>query len=230
MHSMPPLVTISSAALGPPALQLLLALDQVLAHARDPLARRVLQRDGRRPRARSRAAISSSSSVGNVAGFGNPPVIESTPGGLPARIVGQLVAAAQARPAGERARRSQPSTRKASALASPRSSAATCSAWFVRSCSASPRACAARIARSLRADRLRRSPAPPRSAAAGRSARRRRRRTRCRPGATSTPPQTIVRAGRGARHGRARARRRAAREHRQPDARAARARRGRSRR
>src|ERR671915_495392 len=34
----------------------------------------------------SRAAISSSSSVGNVAGFGKPPVMESTPGGLPARI------------------------------------------------------------------------------------------------------------------------------------------------
>src|SRR5262245_15367105 len=35
---------------------------------------------------RRRAAISSSASVGKVAGFGKPPVIESTPGGLPARI------------------------------------------------------------------------------------------------------------------------------------------------
>src|ERR671923_899237 len=33
-----------------------------------------------------RTAISSSTSVGNVSGFGNPPVIERTPGGVPARI------------------------------------------------------------------------------------------------------------------------------------------------
>ena len=35
----------------------------------------------------SRAAISTSNSVANVAGFGNPPVIPSVPGGGPARIV-----------------------------------------------------------------------------------------------------------------------------------------------
>ena len=35
----------------------------------------------------SRSAISTSRSVANVAGFGNPPVIPSVPGGGPARIV-----------------------------------------------------------------------------------------------------------------------------------------------
>ena len=35
----------------------------------------------------SRPAISASSSVGNVAGFGNPPVIPSVPGGGPARMI-----------------------------------------------------------------------------------------------------------------------------------------------
>ena len=127
----------------------------------------------------SRAAISSSSSVGNVAGLGKPPVIDSTPGGLPARIV------VSSSPPRSRVRRANACAKsgidaKASALGSPRSSAATCSSWFVSSCSASPR----RLRREDRplaaADQLGglqrgRDPLGPR-----RSPGRRRRRTRCR--------------------------------------------------
>ena len=103
MHSMPPLVTISSSQLGPRPWSCswrsrrysrTLAIPSLGAYCSATAA----------SSRTSRAAISSSSSVGNVAGLGKPPVIGSTPGGLPGEDRGQLVAAAQTRPARERVR------------------------------------------------------------------------------------------------------------------------------
>src|SRR5215207_6239153 len=81
MHSIPPLVTISSAGSGRRPWRSI-RYSRTLsmpAHGAYCSATAASSRT-------SRAAISPSSSVGNVAGLGKPPVMESTPGGLPARI------------------------------------------------------------------------------------------------------------------------------------------------
>ena len=178
------------------------------------------------PRRRSRRAPS----VGNVAGFGKPPVIESTPGGRPARIAASSASPPRARcakrvrptvshrlegelrllPAVERARRA--------------------SAQFVSSCSERAGAHAARIAPLGAADRLAGLERGLDRARRARSRRRRRRRTRCRrarrrgrrsaPARRSGARETVV-PERGDR---------AAREHRQPERAQAARRRGRSRR
>ena len=180
MHSIPPLVTISSARSGRRPCSCSwrsIRYSRTLAIPSHGVYCSATAASSRT----SRAAISSTSSVGNVAGLGKPPVMREHARRAAGEDRGQLVAAAQARPASERVREVRSSTRKASALASPRSSAATCSSWFVRPCSASPRACAARIARSLRPISSAVSSAAP-IRCAGRSTGRRRRRTRCRPG------------------------------------------------
>src|SRR5919197_4644024 len=86
MHSIPPLVTMSSSRSGRRpwscswrsmrySRTLGIPVDGAYCSATAASSRT------------SRAAISSTSSVGKVAGLGKPPVIDSTPGGLPARIV-----------------------------------------------------------------------------------------------------------------------------------------------
>src|SRR5215210_8547155 len=86
MHSIPPLVTISSAGSGrrPWSCSWRSArYSRTLAIPAHGVYCSATAASSRT----SRAAISSSSSVGNGAGLGKPPVMDSTPGGLPARIV-----------------------------------------------------------------------------------------------------------------------------------------------
>ena len=98
MHSIPPLVTISSSRAGRRALQ-----------ARHPRSRGSRARDGRPSlgpycsatpgsSAITRAAISPSTSVWNVAMFGNPPVIAEHAGRRAGEDRGELRAAPVARP------------------------------------------------------------------------------------------------------------------------------------
>src|SRR5829696_1594987 len=85
MHSIPPLVTIRSAGSGRRPCSCSwrsIRYSRTLAIPAHGVYCSATAASSRT----SRAAISSTSSVGNVAGFGKPPVIESTPGGLPARI------------------------------------------------------------------------------------------------------------------------------------------------
>src|SRR5829696_8636160 len=85
MHSIPPLVTIRSAGSGRRPCSCSwrsIRYSRTLAIPAHGVYCSATAASSRT----SRAAISSSSSVGKVAGFGKPPVMESTPGGLPARI------------------------------------------------------------------------------------------------------------------------------------------------
>src|SRR5215212_10632489 len=85
-HSIPPLVTISSATSGRrpwSAAWRSIRYSRTLASPAHGVYCSATAASSRT----SRAQIASTSSVGNVAGLGKPPVIESTPGGLPARIV-----------------------------------------------------------------------------------------------------------------------------------------------
>ena len=77
---------------GRAALEHLLAVDEILAQARDALTGRVLERHAGVV-AHELATISSSRSDGKVAGLGKPPASERTPSGLPARIVVSSAAA-----------------------------------------------------------------------------------------------------------------------------------------
>src|SRR5215210_6290577 len=85
MHSIPPLVTISSAGSGRRPWSCSWRSARYSRTLAIPAHGVYCSATAASSRTR-RAAISSSSSVGNVAGFGKPPVIDSTPGGLPARI------------------------------------------------------------------------------------------------------------------------------------------------
>ena len=147
MHSMPPLVTISSSGAGPAALGLLLAVGQVLADARDPLDRRVLQRH-----------------AGLVAQQPLDDVVEH--GGRERLRVGE--AAHRRQHAGRRAGQDRVELGAAAArvrlakvklIRRPRTPArsprrasrrSTCAAWLVMSCSGVPAAIPASIARSAR--------------------------------------------------------------------------------
>src|SRR5918911_4354892 len=85
MHSIPPLVTISSASSGRRPCSCSwrsIRYSRTLASPAQGVYCSATAASSRM----SRAAISSSSPAGNVAGFGKPPVIDSTPGGLPASI------------------------------------------------------------------------------------------------------------------------------------------------
>ena len=174
MHSMPPLVTISSAGCGAAPLQLLLAVDQVLAHARDALARGVLQRDpglvAQQPRddlveVRGRERRR----VGEAAGHRERAGRRRRRGSSPARR------RRGSRPLGELkhrtpARSRSPRSRRADVLGPVRE--------LVQRALPGARVPEDRALGA--ADRLGRSRAPPRSAPARRSRARRRRRTRCR--------------------------------------------------
>ena len=229
MHSIPPLVTISSACSGRRPCSCSWRSIRYSRTLGDPLARRVLQRDGgvvaHEPRRDLVELVGRERRrVGEAAGH------REHAGRAAGEDRGQLVAAAQPRPAREGRREvSHPRERPARW---PRRGRAPRRARRGSSGRAAPRRePAPRGSRARRARSARPSPARPRSAARGaissavvvaehdvaRATPRRRRRA-------------IVAPGARARHGRAGPRRRAAREHRQPDARAGRARRGRSRR
>ena len=98
MHSMPPLVTVSSSHSGRrPCVATTRSIRYSRTLGMPSLAVYWSAMPG--SSRTSRAAMSSSSSVANVAGFGKPPVIPSAPGGGPARIK------ASSPSAGRRARR-----------------------------------------------------------------------------------------------------------------------------
>src|SRR4051812_17529080 len=86
MHSMPPLVTISSARCGRRPCSCSWRSSRYSRTLASPSHGVYWSATAASSRT-SRAASSSISSVGNVASFGKPPVIERTPGGLPARIL-----------------------------------------------------------------------------------------------------------------------------------------------
>src|SRR5215213_1207976 len=180
--------------LGPPPLRPLLALEQVLAHAGDALARRVLERHAGvvaqelrhdlveqlgRERRRVGEAARDREHPGRAAGQDRR----------------ELRVAAVARAPGERARpraragRRGHQTSNLSALCSPRSSAATCSRQFVRSWSAaSSRPTRSRIDRSLRPIASAVSSAASKRSAGAIATPSSSPKTMS-PGATSTPPQ-----------------------------------------
>src|SRR4051794_27290527 len=85
MHSMPPLVTISSSRAGRRPWSCSWRSTRYSRTLAIPALGVYWSATAASSRT-SRAAISSSSSVGNVRALGKPPVIDSTPGGLPARI------------------------------------------------------------------------------------------------------------------------------------------------
>ena len=87
MHSIPPLVTVSSSHAGSRALQR--GHDAMIRYSRTlgmPLLAVYWSASAGSSRT-SRATISATSSVGNVAALGNPPAMGSTPGGGPARMI-----------------------------------------------------------------------------------------------------------------------------------------------
>src|ERR671917_805791 len=86
MHSIPPLVTMSPAASGRRPCSCSWRSIRYSRTLGSPAHGVYCSATAASSRT-SRTAISSSSSVGKVAGLGKPPVIDSTPGGLPARIV-----------------------------------------------------------------------------------------------------------------------------------------------
>src|SRR5215207_4433882 len=86
MHSMPPLVTISSPAAGRRPCNASWRSDRYSRTLGMPSLGAYWSATPGSSRS-SRATISSRSAVGNVAGLGKPPDIESAPGGGPARIV-----------------------------------------------------------------------------------------------------------------------------------------------
>ena len=207
--------------LRPPALQVLLALEQVLADARDALARRVLERDARVVAEQPRHDLVEH--LGRERGRAREPAAHRQHAGRGAgEDRGQLGGALVERALRERPR---PVARLSTVDIDLEPQAALLSAvqrrdvlgpvrevvQRARPRAASPRASHPRRGRCARPPRAR-----PRSARRARSRRRRRRRRRCRPGATSTPPQRDRLVQRGPRDGPARARDRAAREHRQP--------------
>ena len=127
MHSMPPLVTVSSPGAGRRPCRCSWRSSRYSRTLGMPSLGAYWSAIAGSSRS-SRATISSRSAVGNVSGLGKPPDIESAPGGGPARIVCSSAAPRF------RARWAN-SNIEPSALCSPRSSAATCSSQFVSSCS-----------------------------------------------------------------------------------------------
>ena len=214
---MPPLVTISSPASGRRPCSASLAVEQVLAHARR--APRTACTAARPPRRRARAARRSRRArrSGTSPGSGSRPSSTARRAGCPR---GSRPAPSPPRWRVRRAKARAKSAIDAEvqrARARRASSAATCSAWFVRSCSASPARLGGEDRALGAADRLR-----GRSAAAIRCRRRDQHAVvvaehdvagRDVDAAAASP--SCARAARDTR--RARARRGAAREDRQPD-------------
>ena len=182
------------AALRPPALQLLLAFDQVLAHARRSPRTACTAARRRRPRARAARRSRRPRRSGTSPGWGSRRSWRARRAGC------RRGSSVSSSPPRRRVRRAKACAKSVIDAKGQRAGLAAVERGDML---VVVRQAVQRLAARLRGEdralaapdqlgglQRRRRSAPPR-----RSAGRRRRRTRCRPGTTSTPPQTIVAPG-----------------------------------